>query len=1317
MQMVQANILPFYADRKTLQVPEGLTLHEIVKAIFPKNIQGLEIVVCIKDEVIPKRYWKQIKPKMHTLVGVNVVAAGGGGKKNPLVTILTIAVAIAAPYLANVYGVALGSAMFGGGVLTAGQIAIAKGIITIGVGLIGTLATSMLSSTPRQRNAESVSESPTQFIEGASNQINKFGVIPINLGVNRVFPFQAALPYTETSGNDQYVRQLFTYGYGNLIISERKFGETLISEYEGVDIEDRLDADLHLGTSLYSNDVYQEGLSVLLENSSGYILRTSQENTDEVEIDLTFQNGLTSYNDQGNRTNRTVQFSVQFAPTGTSDWSNGESGLSVSSQVLTVPSPVRLGGIAADNNVNTNITKFSGIIVLDLTTGVAKILVTTGSTPQPVPSNHIRIGSYVTNFDRSITTITDERASFIPSQITSGSFVLSSGGTTITVGSGTLVARLITLTDSTSQAVRISRRYKLPNRGQYDVRIKRMTADSTSDRIRDQATWSALKSITHINPVNQTDISGSAIRIKASDQLSGSIDRFNVICQTIISYWTGNEWVEGVSSNPAAIYRFVLQSDAFVKRLPDSRIDIDALQEWSEYCDSQGLTYNRYIDYDASVDEILNDIAAAGMATPHKVDGVYSVIVDNERPIIKGMVTPRNCWGYKGSITYPELPHALRVQFRNKNQGYNLDERIVYADGYDSSNATIFERLEFSSCTDPELAWYYGRRYLATGKLQPESHAFNMDFENLTFTRGDRIVFVNDSILVGVGQGRIKELIDDGLGQVTGFVLDDMVEIPTTSQFGVRVRQADGSDFTYYSLTTTVGLTDTFTLATPVDESEAPLIGSLCAFTEFGKELDLLVTDIRMNKDHSASITAVNYAPERFTATTGAIPNFSSNITLPLGFYAPEAPVLGGLVQSDESVMLRNSDGSYISRMIIPLVNQNETSVIPIVMIQRAGATQWQVANLLGSGPNQVEITGLVDGASYNVSIRYQRQSGQMLLSQPLVLNGVVYIGASSLPADVETFKVSASDSTGLFEWLPSQDVDFSHYVIRFTRLTTGATWVNSQIVADNIKNNRISLPIQSGTYLLKAVDILGNESANAATVISFNDGALLNVVENLIQQPLWEGVHDNTVIDGDDIILDDYSQVGYYYFDPAEVDLSEVYESFLSSSIQAFGDGGGSDFYIRTISSVRAVSSIRGVDISSWKVTLQMNLDDSGWVDFLVGNQVFQTAKFRLKLESFVSSVTPRVSRAEVEIDMPDRSVKQEDVLCPSTGVTITYDPPFKNNPAVNITLQDGAVDDRLEYVSKTATGFTIKVYNATAAAYVERTFDFNAVGYGRVI
>lgn len=1355
MQTVQTSLLPFHLHRKTLEVPDGLTIQEIVDFIFPNKIKGVEIVVNIGDHVIPECNWKRVRPKPMMLVGVNAVAAGGkGGKKNPLATVLSIALVVAAPYIAPyIAGAAMGtSAATASFMASAGvsSFTTAMSVARIGIGIVGLLATSMLSSTPRQsaRSSASPSEASSQFIEGASNKIDRYGAIPVNLGVNRMFPPQAALPYTETVANKQYARQMFTYGFGKVQITERRLGETLLSEYDGVEMNDRLEADLADGVSLYSKDVFQDGYSVLLTNATGYVTRTTQPDADEVDIDLTFQQGLTEFTKQGQRVSRSVDFVVQYAVTGTGNWSYDESDNAVSSQSVSAEFPP-----AWDKSLGKRIGY--NILALNLFTGVVSVIkYDKGATPI-IPDDNIRIASFQTEStsvtsggSADIVNLVDERAAHIPSRIlnsTDFAFTYGGSGLSISVAAGTIVGRKWRITDSTAEALRVSRNIKFPTRDQYDVRIKRLTNDSSSERVRDQATLTAIRSIRQSSPVLQPDISGTAMRMLATDQLNGTVNSYNCIVSTLAKDYdsVGDQWIEDViTSNPASIYRYVLQTPAFVKNLADERIDLDKLQEWHIFCEENSLTYNKIVDQQTSVDELLNDIAAAGMATIHKINGIYSVIIDNERPTIKGLVTPRNSWGYTGSITYPDLPHALRVQFRNKEKGYFTDERIVYADGYTEENATLFERLQFDSCTDADLAWFYGRRYLATALLQPESHTFNMDFENLTFNRGDKIVLVNDVILVGVGQGRIKELVYDDPDtptEVLGFVIDDVVNIPTSDQFGVRIRHGDASGFIYYSLDTVVGETDEFTFTTPVPYASRPPIGSLCAFTEFGEELELIVTEIRMNKDHSAAITAINYAPERFNATTGAIPAFDSKITTPVELTRPSPPELDGEIRSDESVMIKNSDGSYTTRMLIPLRNKNESTVIPLISIRPVGATQWSRPDTSLVSPDIVVLTGLEDGRSYDIQISYQRATGLRLVSLPLYLGSTVFEGASARPSNVSGFRVSATESIGLFEWVENSDIDISHYEMRFSSLTSGATWASSQVVADNIKGNRISLPIQLGTYLIKAVDILDNESLTAAVITSFNEGVLNDVVENLEQHPSWAGSKTNMQVVDDELYLTDPTEVGYYYFDPEPFDLSEIYESVLSSSIVATGVfynrvrsmvsirdeasiRGISGSIIRDVTSIRDMDSVRGLDPSDWLVRLEIRTSDdnvtwSDWETFAVGKYIFRYVKFRLYVESLNPNVNVKISSAAVVINMPDRVESDDDVECTASGLEVVYDGAFKNNPSVNITLQDGAVDDRLEYVYKTSAGFHVKVYNATSAGYVTRNLDYTATGYGRVV
>lgn len=1225
--------LPFSNKQVCTQVPAGSTLAHMVDVATPAAFDGAPVgaVVMINGEVIPRAYWGQIRPKQGTLINIRIVptGGGGGGKKNPIATLLSIAVMVAAPYVA---GAILGTAITTS--TTLGATLLTKGV-TAAIGIVGSLAINAIApppspSVPAYSSGSGLgnpAESPTQFIEGAQNSITPFGVIPVNLGRNRMFPLQAARPFTELQGNDQYVRQLFTYGYGDALdISELKIGETDISEFDNFEIEHKTSGNLHEGVALYSNDVFQDDYSILMDASAGWITRTTQLNADEVILDFIFSQGLVLYSSAGTRNTAIVEYEIEYSPAGQDSW-------------------------------------------------------------QSIFNGEIR--------------------------------------------------------GSQKEALRKAHRFVFPETGQYDIRVKRNSPDSTSDRLIDTMLFTTLKTVTYQTPVTLDGINGTAVRIKATDQLNGALSQFNCMVGTHLPDYDASLgiWVTRATSNPASIYRYVLQGMPNARRLADERIDIAALEDWHTHCENEGYTYNRIIDFDISVNGLLRDVASAGAASPAIVDGKRTVVIDREKPIITQMVTPRNSWDYKGEMTYPVLPHAFRVQFRNEDKGLKLDEIIVYDDGYDASNASEFEVLELQYCTNAALAFKTGRRHIASVRLRPETHSFMMDIENIVCLRGDRILLEHDAPLIGIGDGRIKAINMTGTDpdKVASIEIDDTIGIPKAGTYFVRVRLGDGS-YLYREIDVNVGYTSTLTFADPVDVEDMPAIGDLLYVVEAGQELDLLITKIEPQANFTARITAVDYAqPQIKDAENAAVPAWVSNVTTPLEFMRPAAPKLIA-IQGDESAMLLNSDGSYTARAIITLDNPNDGDVIPHVKVRLTGTDVFAYATVLSSNPESISITGLEDGKSYDIHVRYKRGNSSML-SAALEINNYQYIGASAAPAGVKNFKINVAGETAHFKWDKNQELDISHYTVKYSPLYAGASYDTAQALETKVYENRLSTLFRGGTYMIKAVDILGNESEAATAIITHNPAKIANAVAVLNEAPTFAGTHDNTVKSGDTLTLQNPSQVGIYSFADV-INLDGVYDAVISSTLIAGGTyannlydiddlyaeadlygGGGNDMY--AMDDMHDVADLYGIGVNAWTVTQQYSITQtdpeaggavwSDWADLEDGILQFYAIKFRLVLTSLQDGIAPAVYTAQINVDMPDRTTAGEDVSVDIDGVSIPFAPAYRATPAIAITVQDGAVDDRIEYISKSAEGFSFKIFNESAGTYVARTFDYIASGYGR--
>jgi len=148
------------------------------------------------------------------------------------------------------------------------------------------------------------------------------GTVPGNLGINKVYPPLGAKSYTELVGSDEYLRMLVVWGYGPLRIEDIKLGETLITEYNDVEIETKEGWSTDTDLTLFPSSVNQETVSTILTSTTGRVTKTAQANVDELSVDIVFPSGLVQFNSAGTRVERSVSLQVQYRETGTEDWTD-----------------------------------------------------------------------------------------------------------------------------------------------------------------------------------------------------------------------------------------------------------------------------------------------------------------------------------------------------------------------------------------------------------------------------------------------------------------------------------------------------------------------------------------------------------------------------------------------------------------------------------------------------------------------------------------------------------------------------------------------------------------------------------------------------------------------------------------------------------------------------------------------------------------------------------------------------------------------------------------------------------------------------------
>ena len=193
----------------------------------------------------------------------------------------------------------------------------------------------------------------------------------------------------------------------------------------------------------------------------------------------------------------------------------------------------------------------------------------------------------------------------------------------------------LTLKHGETSPHRLTVPYDLPA-GEWTVRVKRAAAPSDDDRTYDDVVWAAVRSF----QPDGADYGGQtrlALRIRASGQLQGRIDRLSGSVDQLIPAWDGSAWVDDqVTSNPAWIYRWyargVREDGELVAGAGLAAMSVDdaELQRWGAWCTRHGLTFNYVLDRDVSHAEMLSLIAQCGRAAPSWHTGRLGVVYDEE---------------------------------------------------------------------------------------------------------------------------------------------------------------------------------------------------------------------------------------------------------------------------------------------------------------------------------------------------------------------------------------------------------------------------------------------------------------------------------------------------------------------------------------------------------------------------------------------------------------------------------------------------------------------------------------------------------------
>ncbi|MFK8409815.1 phage tail protein [Escherichia coli] len=309
-----------------------------------------------------------------------------------------------------------------------------------------------------------------------------------------------------------------------------------------------------------------------------------------------------------------------------------------------------------------------------------------------------------------------------------------------------------------------------PDEKPFDIRVRRITADSNGDLLRNDTRWSSYSEIIDDNlSYPHTAVAGAVIdHDQYTDtptrtyHLRGLIvdvpDNYNTETRTYSGLWLGG-FKKAYTNNPAWIFRYLVKNERFGLARHAGYIDIDdgALYVLSQYCDQlvddgygglePRMTLNAYITEQMSARDLLDNIAGMFRGIALWDGQRLTVMIDAPQDPIATITNANVVDGVftRSSLPLAECYNAVIVSWTDPENGweqskeYVADDELIARDGYNETT------LEAFGCTSRGQAYRAGKWLIETAKREPSKFTFKMARDAIHFTPGDIIEILDNN--------------------------------------------------------------------------------------------------------------------------------------------------------------------------------------------------------------------------------------------------------------------------------------------------------------------------------------------------------------------------------------------------------------------------------------------------------------------------------------------------------------------------------------------------------------------------------------------
>lgn len=438
-----------------------------------------------------------------------------------------------------------------------------------------------------------------------------------------------------------------------------------------------------------------------------------------------------------------------------------------------------------------------------------------------------------------------------------------------------------TYSAATTTPQRLSYSYTV-TAARYQVRIRREDTRDDNARAGHDLAWASVRASVVQSSTDTSSATFLAVRIRASEQLSGLSSRkiAATVTRKLPSWSSSSGWAAATATRSIAwAFADALRSSEYGAGLADGRIDLAQLATLDALWTGRGDAFDGIFDARITIYEALRQIARAGRAVPIVRGGVYTCVRDTAQSVPVCLYGMRNIVRGSLSVRYltptEETPDQVVVEYFD---GYAWDwrQKTATVPGVTSPSRPVVVRL--FGVSSPPQAQREALYIAANSRYRRRMITLSTEMDGFLPAYGDLVAISHDL----PAWGSSGEVVAWDALTLTA-TLSEPVTFGTGAYY-IALQRPDGSTSGPYAVTAGSGDTQVVLASLPdfapaTDLSSEPTryaFGASSAYWQLARVLSVtprgperveLLCAAEDDRVHTADAA---YLPTRTGATTGA---------------------------------------------------------------------------------------------------------------------------------------------------------------------------------------------------------------------------------------------------------------------------------------------------------------------------------------------------------------------------------------------------------------------------------------------------------------